>query len=221
MAKIPTPHCVPSSWQPSGRELSGSTLLITLIGAGLAAFALRRAGLLGLAASAGSALLVARTLRAARLDGSVPLAMSHSITIDRPRKAIYRFWRNFANLPQFIENLQRVDVIDSRLSRWIMDAPLGQTVECDVEVTEDRANERIAWTATDRDIGHHGWVEFRDAGNRRGTEVRAMIVSELPVRQVGRTVARVFRKEPGEQVRDALWNLKKRIEDQSQDLPSR
>jgi uncharacterized membrane protein len=196
-------------------------MALTVIGAALAGLAIRRAGLIGLAASAASAFLVARALRDARRGGSSAIAMSHSITIDRPRKTLYRFWRDFTNLPEIIDGLQRVDVLDPRRSRWVMDAPLGQTVEWDVEITEDRPNERIAWAASDRGLANGGWVEFRDTGTRRGTEVRALLVVELPSRLVGPTIAAVFRRDPGELVRDALWALKKRFEDETADSPER
>lgn len=198
---------VPSASQPSPRPLA-----LTVIGAALAALAVRRLGIAGIAASLASAWLVARGLREARHDSSTAVAMSHSIMIDAPCKALYRYWRNFANLPEIVDGLQRVEVLDTWRSRWVMDAPLGLSVEWEVEIVDDQPNERIAWRAVNRRLRNGGWVEFRDAGAGRGTEVRAMIVIEPPLHQIGPTVATVFRRDPGDPVRDALWALKRRLE---------
>jgi uncharacterized membrane protein len=191
---------------------SNRPAVLTLVAAALAALALRRLGMVGLAASAASALLVARSLRLARQSGTRPLAMSHSITVDQPRKTLYRFWRNPANLPGIIDGLQRIEVIDSRRTRWVMDAPLGETVEWEAEIVEDMPYERFAWAASDGS-GNGGWVEFHETGTRRGTEVRALIVAEPPLHQIGDALATVFHREPGQQTRDALWNLKKHFEE--------
>lgn len=185
--------------------------VLTVAAIALAMLALRRLGVLGIAASAASALLVAQSLRLARRGGSLPLAMSHSITIDCPRKTLYRFWRNPANLPDIIDGLQRVEVIDSLRTRWVMDAPLGQAVTWEAEIVEDVPYERIAWLASDGS-GNGGWVEFHETGLHRGTEVRALIVAEPPLHEISPTVAAVFRQEPGEQVRNALANLKRHFE---------
>jgi len=182
------------------RQATARPLTLTLIGTALAALAF----------------LVSRALRQARRDTTAP-ALSHSITIDKPRKALYRYWRDFSNLPDVIDGLQRVEKLDSRRWRWVMDGPLGQTVEWEAEIIDDQPNERIAWRATDRRLANGGWVEFRDAGTRRGTEVRAFLVGEPPASQVGPTLADLFRRDPAEQIRDALWNLKKRLEGESAD----
>ena len=196
---------------PFGGHSSHRPAVLTLAGLGFAVLALRRPGVVGLAASAASALLLAQSLRLARRSGSLPLAMSHSITIACPRKALYRFWRNAANLPEIIDGLQRVEVMDSWRARWVMDAPLGQAATWEAQIVEDAPYERIAWLASDGS-GNGGWVEFRDTGIRRGTEVRALIVAEPPIHDIGSTVATVFRREPGEQARNALANLKSRFE---------
>jgi uncharacterized membrane protein len=46
-----------------------------------------------------------------------------------PRQDLYDFWRQLTNLLPFMDNIQRLDVIDARLSRWVVRASVGQTLE--------------------------------------------------------------------------------------------
>src|SRR5205814_5243518 len=95
-----------------------------------------------------------------------------AITVDRPREEVYRFWRNFENLPRFMEHLESVRVLDERRSHWKARAPAGATVEWDAEIVEDRPNELIAWRALHKaDVPNAGSVELVPAP-KGGTEVR-------------------------------------------------
>ena len=52
-----------------------------------------------------------------------------AVTIGKPRQELYDFWRDFRNLAAFMENVERVDVLDGRRSHWVVKAPGGRTVE--------------------------------------------------------------------------------------------
>ena len=53
----------------------------------------------------------------------------------------------FANLATFMENVERVDVLDDRRSHWVVKAPGGKTVEWTSVVTEEAPNSFIAWAS--------------------------------------------------------------------------
>src|SRR4029453_1971994 len=100
------------------------------------------------------------------------LHVTKSVTINRPREAVYQFWRDFANLPQFMAHVQSVVSIGDKRSHWVVAAPAGQTVEWDAEVVDDRPNELLAWRSLEgSDIRHEGSVRFDTAPADRGTEV--------------------------------------------------
>ncbi|MCZ9335873.1 SRPBCC family protein, partial [Klebsiella pneumoniae] len=83
--------------------------------------------------------------------------------INRPRRELYDFWRDFANLPRFMENLRDVSDLGDGRSSWRVAGPAGSEVELVSEIREDVPGERIAWTSTEAsDIDHEGWVAFRD-----------------------------------------------------------
>ena len=77
------------------------------------------------------------------------IRIQKAITIDRPLDEVYRFWRNFENLPRFMEHLERVRVLDARRSRWVARAPGGASVEWTAELIEDQPNESIVWRSLD------------------------------------------------------------------------
>jgi len=136
-----------------------------------------------------------------------------TITVGRPVAEVYQFWRNFEHLPQFMSNLESVRVMGDRRSHWKAKAPAGQTVEWDAELVEERPNELISWRALpDSQIHHSGRVEFRPAPGSRGTEIQVDLFYDPPAGTVGQLVARLFGKEPGQQVPTDLRRLKQILE---------
>lgn len=138
----------------------------------------------------------------------------YAVTISRPREEVYRFWRDFANLPSFMSHVERVEIITPHRSRWTVKAPLERTVQWVSYVMEDVENERIAWEAeAQADIPNAGWVEFRDAPAGRGTEVHAQICYCPPYGNAGRLLSRLTTLEaPSNQVADDLRRLKQVLE---------
>src|SRR5918994_5480976 len=153
--------------------------------------------------------------RAALLGGPRGRAVHvrKAITIGRPAEELYRFWRDFSNLPRFMRHLEDVQVMDERRSHWKAKAPLGRTVEWDAEVTEDRPNERLAWRSLEgADVPNHGSVTFEPAPGGRGTTVKVDLRYEPPGGVIGATVAKLFGREPGQQVQEDLRAFKQLME---------
>lgn len=139
--------------------------------------------------------------------------VGRTVTIDRPRDELYRFWRDFSNLPQFMENVRAVESLPDGRSRWTLAAPGGRTVEIVSEMVVDRENEVIAWRSVEEsDIETHGSVTFRDAPSGRGTQVEAVIAYKPPAGDLGRLVAKLWQREPAIQSRRELKRLKMLME---------
>jgi uncharacterized membrane protein len=135
-----------------------------------------------------------------------------AITIDRPRDEVYRFWRNFENLPQFMQHLERVRVLDERRSRWTARAPAGTSVEWTAELIDDRPNELIAWRAVDgADVPNTGSVQFTPASHG-GTAVLVELRYQPPGGRLAAVVAKLFGEEPEIQVGSDLRRLKQVLE---------
>ena len=139
--------------------------------------------------------------------------IGRTVTVNRPRAELYAFWRDFRNLAAFMENVESVTPGDGQTSHWVVKAPAGRTVEWDAVITEDVADERIAWESVEgADIKNAGAVEFRDGPPGRGTEVTATIMYDPPGGDLGKLIAKLFQKEPKIQARRELRRFKQLME---------
>ena len=136
-----------------------------------------------------------------------------TVTIARPRQELYAYWRDFANLAQFMENVQSIQPTGEGRSVWTIKAPAGRTVEVETEIVEEREGEMIAWRSVEgSDIEAEGKVKFRDAPAERGTYVEAIVAYKPPAGEVGRLIAKLFGREPGVQGRRELKRFKMLME---------
>lgn len=188
--------------------------------------ALQRAlvGASAVAAAAGAAFFIGSKMRSSRGEPWISDAprstrrgrnslIGRTVTIAKPAQEIYDFWRDFSNLAQVMENIERIDVIDQRQSHWVVKAPGGSTIEWDSVVTEDEPGRLIAWESTrGSDVRNSGRVEFLDAAPGRGTMVRLTMVYDPPGGTAGRLVAKLLQREPAEQARRDLRRLKQFLE---------
>ena len=151
---------------------------------------------------------VAQSIDAAP-DGAVS---ARAVTINRPVAEVYARFRDFAQLPTFMENVERIDVLDDRRTHWVVKAPGGGTVEWDALITEEQPERLIAWASEEgADVPNSGRVEFRDAG-QRGTVVTATILYDPPGGFIGKVIAKMFQREPAIQARRDLRRFKQLME---------
>lgn len=139
--------------------------------------------------------------------------MTASIVIDRSREELYRFWREFSNVPRFMKHVRQVDILDERRSHWIATGPADATIEWDAEITEDLPHESIAWRSIDGAvIDQAGTVRFEPAIGNRGTIVTVDMEYRLPLGTVGAAVAAWFGKDPSQTVKMDLRRFKQMME---------
>jgi uncharacterized membrane protein len=151
--------------------------------------------------------------RAAALDASKAVKVERAVTIARPADVLYRFWRDFENLPRIMDHLESVTVLSTERSHWKAKAPAGTSVEWDAVIHNEVENELIAWKSTDdADVKNAGSVHFKAAPGGRGTEVRVVLEYEPPAGKVGAAVAKLLGEEPNVQVREDLRRFKQIME---------
>jgi uncharacterized membrane protein len=139
--------------------------------------------------------------------------VEESVVIERPPQQIYDFWRNFENLPQFMDNIESVTKINDVRSHWVIKAPAGTSVEFNSLVTEDIPGRLIAWKSEEgASVPNRGRVEFIETSSGGGTNVRTTISYDPPAGAFGRIVAKLFQREPGVQARQDLERLKELLE---------
>jgi uncharacterized membrane protein len=150
--------------------------------------------------------------RAARRQPGRFAVVGRTVTIAKPRAELYAFWREPSNLA-FMENIERVERLGDTRMRWTVAAPAGRSATIETETFDARKDEFFAWRSVEgSDLEMHGRVEFRDAPGGRGTEVTAEIEYVPPGGSLGRTLAKLFQREPRVQVRHDLKRLKMLLE---------
>ena len=145
-------------------------------------------------------------------NGKGEAITGRAVTINRPVAEVFATFRDFSNLPEFMENVERIDLLDARRSHWVVKAPGGRTVEWNALVTAERPDELIEWTSEEgADVPNSGRVTFR-AVEGRGTVVTATILYDPPGGVVGKFIAKMFQREPAIQARRDLRRFKQFME---------
>jgi uncharacterized membrane protein len=153
------------------------------------------------------------TSRAATVNARKAVKVERSVTIEQPRAELFAFWRNFENLPRFMEHLVSVRVDSPTRSHWQAKAPAGRTVEWDAEIVNEVPDEIIAWKSVgEPDVSNAGAVNFSDAPGGRGTVVRVTLDYEPPAGRVGAILSHFFSEEPDRQIREDLRKFKQLLE---------
>ncbi|MBV9957253.1 MAG: SRPBCC family protein [Acidobacteria bacterium] len=136
-----------------------------------------------------------------------------SVTINKSPAELYSFWRNFENLPRFMNHLESVQVTGDNRSHWVAKAPAGSTVAWDAEIYNEKENELIAWRSLEgADVDNAGSVRFESDPNGRGTIVRVTLKYDPPGGTLGKLVAKLFGEAPDQQVEEDLRRFKQLME---------
>lgn len=221
-----------SSGQPAERKNIGSLERILSVALGAVALleGIRRGGLPGVVGSLGGSALLYRgasghcgiyeRLGINRCHGNRASLLSRdgievfeTITINRSPEEVYRYWKDFQNLPKFMKHLSRVDVREDGITHWVVTGPAGKTIEWNARIIAELPNELIAWeTLPGGDVESKGSVRFEAAPGGRGTILKVLFMIRPPYGKLGLLAARLFRKAPEEQLKEDLRRLRQLLE---------
>jgi uncharacterized membrane protein len=131
------------------------------------------------------------------------------VTINRPPAELYRFWRDFENLPCFMDHLESVTKIDEHRSHWVAKGPLGAKISWDAEVIANRENELIGWRSMKgSEIHQAGSVRFEPV--RRGRATRLIVSMQYnPSGLLTASAAKIFGRDPERQIHHDLKRFKR------------
>jgi len=182
-------------------------------------------GLASIAAAAGSFLLVRSSARRPDIETDAPhwtldkkaqggrAVFGKTLLVNRPRKELFAFWKDFTNFPRFMENVEGVEDLGDGRSRWTIKAPAGSDVTLVNRVTEVGEDAYISWQSEpESDIANSGNVRFEDAPAGRGTYVSLVIGYDPPGGALGRLFAKILQREPEIQARRDLRRFKQLME---------
>jgi len=123
--------------------------------------------------------------------------VSASITVNKPIREVYSFWKRPQNFPSFMDAVDSVQPIGGDLYHWKIEAPAGLTVEWDAAIVTDTPNEMISWRSVDAaDIENTGTVRFRRSesdGAEDAGDVRGVVLLQPLLRQRARNDAFLVR----------------------------
>jgi uncharacterized membrane protein len=96
-----------------------------------------------------------------------------TVTINKPTREVYDFFRKFSQLPQFMDYLESVEETGARSSKWTAKLPIGGTVSWEADIVEDVPGKLIIWQSRPGSrVQTRGRVAFDRTPGRDATEVR-------------------------------------------------
>jgi uncharacterized membrane protein len=153
----------------------------------------------------------ANATRPATMRGRIHLVKA--ITVDRSTDDLYRFWRDFQNLPAVIPHLKSVEVMSEARSHWMATAPGGINIEWDAEIVEDQPGDTIRWCSLEgAEVKTAGSVQFTRATGNRGTVIRLELAYDPPAGRIGWLIATLLGRDPGAELQEGLRRFKQHME---------
>ena len=133
------------------------------------------------------------------------------VTIRRAIEEVFKFYRDFENLPRFLGDVIAVTPIGPATSRWTIQGPLGIRVNWTIKVSEERTNELIRYE-TVASLGLRTYWEVHFAPGIEAGETQIREVMRPPLGKLGRGMLALIGKFPAEEVAANLHRLKQVME---------
>jgi uncharacterized membrane protein len=123
-----------------------------------------------------------------------------AVEVAVPIRTAYDQWTQFETFPQFMDGVKSVRQLDDTTLEWVADVA-GREKRWEARITEQRPDERIAWTAVE---GAHnaGVVTFHriDDGTSRVT-LQLDVEPDGPIEGAGEALGFVSRRVKGDMER--------------------
>lgn len=208
-------------------------LFSVLTGAAMLAAGVAKRGWLGLASSAlglemirrgvtgvcfvNKLLGINRAVVSETANVSVPhdagIRVERAITVGREPSEVFVFWRDFTNLATFMENVESIQMLENGRTYWTVKGPAGTSVSWEAEIVNEEPDRLIAWRSLEgAEVSNAGSVRFTPAPGGRGTEIYVKLEYAPPAGKAGEIVAKLFGKDPNQQVAGDLRRLKQLLE---------
>lgn len=133
--------------------------------------------------------------------------------INRPRWELYNIWRQLENLPQFLDHISSVKVINDLESEWTARGigGLGK-LSWKATIVKDEPGRLLGWTSRSGSaVETSGKISFEDAGDA-ATDLQVVISYRPPLGALGATAGKLFSKSFEKLVRQDIAGLKDALE---------
>jgi len=141
-------------------------------------------------------------------DIPINIDITTNTLINKPINEVFKFWRNFENLPHFMNHLESIKVIDDTESQWTAKGSGGQgVVTWKAEIVKDVENELLIWKSKPNSaVQTYGEVAFKAIGNT--TEIDITISYHAPFGSAGKNAAKFLNPDFEKIVNEDLQNAK-------------
>jgi uncharacterized membrane protein len=146
------------------------------------------------------------------LSGSAGIHIKETITIRADAGDLFHVWDNVENFPVFMNDVERVERLDAKTSRWTVSGPAGYVLTWDAEIINRIDGQLIAWKSLPgADVVSAGSVRFEPL-RRGGTAVTVHLQYDPPLGKAGATAAWFLGRNLRATLRQDLRRLKKLME---------
>jgi uncharacterized membrane protein len=153
-------------------------------------------------------------ISSARSSGEVAREahVEKAITVGCSASELFKFWRDFQNLPTFMLAVESVETIDDKHSHWKVNV-LGSTYEWDAEIFNEKQDELIAWRSIGAaEVVNAGVVRFQPLRGNRGTRVQITFNFNPPGGKLTAALLKLLGDQPGRVVERDLRRFKQLME---------
>ena len=139
--------------------------------------------------------------------------LEDAIIVNQPRAVLFAFWREFANLPQFVPGLVSVVPVGDTQLHWIANTSGNRRITWDTEIIAEKKNALITWrTLPDSPVRHTASVRFTTLPHGGGTEVRMSVEYRAPGGQIAGKLSKILGKDPEQTLLEILQQFKQLAE---------
>jgi uncharacterized membrane protein len=189
-----------------GKNLgSGSRTACLAAGAGLITYGAKRRGIAGTLAGLFGVELICHgiagrsaLLRWAGVDTLHPrtITAERTVTVGRSCDEIYQFWKDPANMPRIMEEIESVNPLNEVRWHWKAKPMAGIQWEWDSEIMQDIPGRLLSWRSTEKSpLAQAGTIIFTPAPGNRGTEVKLRFQCKSPTGEIGNAIMGLFGKD--------------------------
>lgn len=137
--------------------------------------------------------------------------VNESIEVNASKDQVFRYWSDFTNFPEFMDNIEEVRMTGEDISHWKVKGPLGKSVEFDARTTEMDPDRGIGWNTVDGEVMTSGEVRFEELGPDRTRVEVTMNYADPPGGKAGEKVASIL-SDPSKSTRQDLENFERIVE---------
>jgi uncharacterized membrane protein len=138
------------------------------------------------------------------------------VVVNRPRDAVYAFWRKLENLNLFMQHVENIRAIDDKTSSWTIKIPGGlHSVKWEAEIVKEEEGKEISWLSkSGASIENAGKINFSDTP-AHGTRIDALISYRAPFGKVGEGLSRLLTPLFRHKIEEDIHNFKYYMENAS------